>query len=128
MEQRVAEFGEDDDRLRHAPEQSPERRHLGLAVGGPLRRVAKRAQQPSFAARVGETQGRETVRRVVGVVELAGVIGERQRQLSEAAGRFRTERVETATHRQLERPGARERALVQDRERQARVARSRVRT
>ena len=128
MEQRVAEFGEDHDRLRDTPEQPPERRHLGFARRGPLRRIAKRAQQTSFAAWIGETQGRETVRRVVGVVELAAVIGERQRQLSEASGRFRTERVETATHGQFERPGARERALVQDRQRQPRVGRSRVRT
>jgi hypothetical protein len=50
MQQGVAEFGEDHDRLRDTPQQPPQQQELGLTGAGSLRRITKRAQQPSFTA------------------------------------------------------------------------------
>ncbi len=50
MQQGIAEFREDHDWLGDASEQPRESQHLGLGLTGPLRGVAKRAQQQSFPA------------------------------------------------------------------------------
>ena len=123
VQQRVAVFGEHDNRLARASQELGEAPQLRLLARRVACRREQRSQQPPLAIRIRERKRRRPGWRLIGVDQLPRRIAERQHQLLAILGVVcARDRLQPAIDRLRERPGARQHALVQHAEREQRVA------
>ena len=118
VQQRIAILGEDDDRLGDPAEKPDERRNLRFVSRRLMRGSRQLAEHRVFARGIVERQARQ-LRRSVGIGGVTVGIRHGERELM-GLPRIRRQRVEPPCDSALERSGARERPLVQDREREPR--------